>query len=749
MANAERTVKSGRAGNLAGELWGGLAAMLVALPSSIAFGVAIYAVLGSASVAQGAMAGILGAVAMGLVAPTFGGAPRLISAPCAPAAAVLTALVAGLLSSGAQPNQPVSLNKVMFILTLIGLLSGAMQFLYGALGGGRLIKYIPYPVVSGYLSGVGVLIFLSQLPKLFGWPNEWTLWHGLLSPIQWKWSGLAVGLATILGMALAPKITRAIPSAIIGLAAGLITYFGLGLASQPHLLRLDQNQLVIGPVTADAASFFSDLMDRWRAVGTLRPDEWHALITPALMLSVLLSVDTLKTCVVLDALTRSRHDSNRELLGQGMANIVCALIGGIPGAGTMGATLVNIASGGRTRLSSWLEGSFVVLAFLLFGRLIGWVPIAALAGILIVVAFRMFDWHSFQLLKQKSTVFDFIVIAAVVIVAVGYNLIAAAGVGLGLAILLFIREQIRGSVIRRKLYGDQVSSKRHRLPAEKEILENYGTLTAVCELQGSLFFGTTDQLFTQLEPDLKMCRHVILDMRRVQTVDFTAVHMLEQIEAMLTERGGFLVFSNLPAYLPTGQDLGTYFDQLGLVHRGRNVKTFDTLDGALEWAEDRILEEHRLLQQGQEAALELPEIELLREFESDGSLPALKSCMVERSFSAGETIFRRGDPGDELYLIRRGMVRILLPLAGGKYHNLAAFGRGNFFGDMAFLDRGARSADAVAVTAADLFVISRMQFDELARAHPLLGVKMFARLARALAIRLRYTDAELRALQES
>jgi SulP family sulfate permease len=188
---------------------------------------------------------------------------------------------------------------------------------------------------------------------------------------------------------------------------------------------------------------------------------------------------------------------------------------------------------------------------------------------------------------------------------------------------------------------------------------------------------------------------------------------------------------------------------LGLVHPGRNVKTFDTLDGALEWAEDRILEEHRLLQQGQEAALELPEIELLREFESDGSLPALRSCMVERSFSAGETIFRRGDSGDELYLIRRGVVRILLPLEGGKYHNLAAFGRGNFFGDMAFLDRGARSADAVAVTAADLFVISRMQFDELARAHPLLGVKMFARLARALAIRLRYTDAELRALQES
>jgi SulP family sulfate permease len=162
MTDVEKAGKSGSGGNLAGELWGGLAAMLVALPSSIAFGVAIYAVLGSASVAQGAMAGILGAMAMGLIAPIFGGAPRLISAPCAPAAAVLTALAVGLLGSGAQPGQPVSLDKVLFILTLIGLLAGVMQFLYGALGGGRLIKYIPYPVVSGYLSGVGVLIFLSR-----------------------------------------------------------------------------------------------------------------------------------------------------------------------------------------------------------------------------------------------------------------------------------------------------------------------------------------------------------------------------------------------------------------------------------------------------------------------------------------------------------------------------------------------------------------------------------------------------------
>lgn len=376
-------------------------------------------------------------------------------------------------------------------------------------------------------------------------------------------------------------------------------------------------------------------------------------------------------------------------------------------------------------------------------------PLGALAGILIVIAYRMFEKGSFHLLKQRSTVPDFCVIAAVVAVAVTKGLIEAAGVGVALAIFLFIREQIRGSVTRRKLYGNQISSKQHRLPSEKKVLEEYGTLTTVCELQGSLFFGTTDQLFSELESDLKMSRYVILDMRRVQSVDFTAAHILEQIEAMLKERGGHLIFSNLPATVPTGQNLQTYFSQVGLVNPTQNVKIFDALDAALEWAEDRILEEHHMLQSGQERPLELPEIELLDEFEEERILSDLKSIVKERSYNVGETIFHRGEPGDELYLIRRGIVRILLPLGNGRSHNLATFARGNFFGDMAFLERSIRSADAVATTGTDLFVISRKNFDEASKANPLLGVKFFARLARTLAIRLRHTDNELRALQEA
>ena len=722
--------------------------MLVALPSSVAFGVTIYAQLGAAYISQGVMAGILGAIAMGLIAPALGGAPRLISAPCGPAAAVLAPLAAGLVAGSAGGANPIAPQQVLVLLTLVGLISGGLQFLYGSIGGGRLIKFIPYPVVAGYLSGVGVKIFLSQVPAFFGLEKGVKTWAGVTDPALWKWHGMVVGVVTIVAVLTAPKLTKKVPATILGLFSGVLTYFALG-AVFPELLHLDHNKLVIGPIGGGVGSVFSALGDRWDAIGALHLGDLWMLLIPALTLSLLLSIDTLKTCVIVDALTRSRHNSNRELIGQGVGNLASAALGGMPGAGTMGATLVNVNSGGKTRLSGVLEGVFVLAAFLLLGGWIAWVPIAALAGILFVVAFRMFDWESLHLLRARSTVLDFCVIAAVIVVA-QFDLIAATGTGLALAIMLFIREQIRGSVIRRRLYGNQISSKKNRLREEVELLQSFGPLTVACELQGSLFFGTTDQLFSELEPDLKRCHRVILDMRRVQSVDFTAAHMIEQIQGMLKERDATLIFSNLPVSLPTGQNLQAYFDQLGVMKPAENVKLFDTLDEALEWAEDQTLQEQRAMPRvDQELQLALPEIELLREFEADQTLTALRECVTERFLPAGEAIFRRGDEGDELFLIRRGMVRIQLPLEGGKHHNLAYFARGSFFGEMAFLDHGTRSADAVATADTDLFVISRKKFDEMARPHPLLGVKMFARLARALSVRLRHADAELRALHEA
>ncbi len=245
---------------------------------------------------------------------------------------------------------------------------------------------------------------------------------------------------------------------------------------------------MVGPLSGGSGGGFTEaIAGRWQAMGGLGLEPLKQIAVPALTLAVLLSIDTLKTCVVLDALTRSRHNSNRELIGQGLGNIASALIGGIPGSGTMGATLVNISSGAASRLSGVVEGVLALLAFLALGSLIAWVPVAALAAILMVIGVRMIDKHSFHFLKQRSTVLDFAVIAAVVGTALTVSLIAASGVGIVLAVLLFIREQIGGAVVRRKTFGHQMFSKRVRTQEEMQILTERGDQAASWSCRAACF----------------------------------------------------------------------------------------------------------------------------------------------------------------------------------------------------------------------------------------------------------------------
>jgi SulP family sulfate permease len=343
---------------------------------------------------------------------------------------------------------------------------------------------------------------------------------------------------------------------------------------------------------------------------------------------------------------------------------------------------------------------------------------------------------------------DFAVIAFVIIVAVTVDLIAASGVGIALAILLFIRDQIKGTVIRRKRGLDQVSSKTSRLEAEREVLNKHGNEAVFCELQGNLFFGTTDQLFTQLETDLRTKRYILLDMRRVQSMDYTAAHLFEQMQAQLEERGGRLLFTGMATGLHDQLDFERYLAQMGVVREGGGgVMISETLDSALEWMEDHILEAYNMLQEDSAQPLQLKDFELFRQFD-EKMISELTSCVTELSVTQGQKVVSQGDPGDKIYLVRRGSVRILLPLKGGTPYHLATIGQGDFFGEISFIDGSIRSADVEAKVPTDLYVLSRSRLNEQSHSNPVFGVQVFARLALAIAKRLRHTDAELQALEE-
>lgn len=725
---------------MTGDFWGGFAAMLVALPASIAFGVTIYTAIGPGFAALGAIAGIVGATVIGLLASIFGGTDRLISAPCAPAAAVLSAFAIGLVHDGVSPG------NIVLLVLMLGILAGLFQVLFGMVGLGRLIKYIPYPVVSGYLTGVGLIIIGSQLPKLVGAPAGTSLFHSLISPELWDWHAMAVGGATIAAILGAPMLTRKMPATILGVLAGVLTYFALSLQNE-SLQTVVNNPLVIGTLGVSSEGYFSEITGRWQEMGDLRLGQVAALLGSALTLAVLLSIDTLKTCVVLDQMTRTRHHPNRELLAQGIANIAASSVGGIPGAGTMGATLINLSSGATTRASGLVEGVMTLLAALLLSNFIAWIPVAALAAGLIVVGFRMIDREPLRFIQSPATVFDFGVVLAVVLVALSVGLIAASGVGVALAIVLFLREQIGGTVVRHKFYANQISSTWHRPEAETRILEHKGDQAVIFELQGSLFFGTTQQLYGLLEPELKTRSFIILDMKRVQSVDVTAAHMLNQLRDALAERHAFLILSNVRENLPNGRNLREFLEQTGVMEKQETVRIFGELDQAIEWVEDRILGESEVVAPPPEEALELNQMELFKD-RKDETLADLLGCLEKRTYAAGQTVYSRGEPGDALFLIRRGSVKIFASLGAGRTRHIATFGRGDFFGGLAFLDGRPRANDATAAVETDFYVLSLEQFNRLADEHKKLAFTLLMAISRTLSMRLRHADQEIAMLHE-
>lgn len=717
-----------------GDFWGGLASMLVALPASVAFGVTVYSAISPQYAVFGALAGILGAAALGLIAPTLGGTDRLISAPCAPAAAVLAAFAIELVHQGVSPT------SIVLLLTVLGILTGLIQILLGFLGVGRMIKYIPYTVVSGYLSGVGLIIIGSQIPRFLGAEVNIPWWRAALSPELWDMRGVAVGSATVLVALLSPKFTRAIPGTILGILAGLIVYLGLA-NTDASMMTLTGNKLVLGALGASGEGYLNTITSRWYEMGELKLSQIAGLLGSALTLAALLSIDTLKTCVVIDQMTRTRHDPNRELFAQGLANVTASSIGGIPGAGTMGASMVNLSSGAQTRISGIIEGVLVLVAALLLNVFIAWIPIATLAGILIVVGLRMIDTKPLRFLEARATVVDFAVVAVVIGCALTVGLIAASASGVALSILLFVREQVGGAVVRHKTFVNQRSSTWYRPEAEMRLIAQKGDKAVIFELQGSLFFGTTYELYSVLEAEIQTRNYIILDLRRVQSVDTTAAYMLNQVRDMMRDRGMPLLLSNVREHLPNGRNLLEFFKQTELIDGTDAVRVFPTIESAIEWVEDRLIGD--LSQPAdEEVPLNLQEMDLFQG-RKDETIASLEARMMQKTIKAGDPIYLIGDQERELYLIRRGAVRIMAPISGSRQlHHIATFGRGDFFGGLAFLEDRARGDNAIAHTDIDLFVLSMDQFNLLAEEHKKLALLLIISISRTLAHRLRHADGE-------
>jgi len=702
--------------------WAGLAATAVILPQAMAFGVALLAPHGI-DAATGALAGLIGTAALCLLSGAFGGTPGLISAPTGPTFVLLSGALTT--AAGAGLGGP----DLLTALAAIMVVTGIFQSLIGISGGGRLIKFIPYTVVSGFLTGSAVLMFLSQIHPLAGGGggDAWT---------HWRWIPAATAAVTFAVMHYAPRFAPRIPGTIAGLIAGTLAF--------QLLVRL-------GPGPAPEAWVIGTLpgpqsIHPGISLKALEMLPWPALLLSGLALAVLASLDTLFTAVIADVTTGARHDARRELMGQGAGQIVSGLLGGMAGAGTTGATVVSVKTGGRRWPGVTAGLTFAVL--ILFGGPVGTLlPISALAGIILRVAVGMLDRDIIAWAKRRRTRTDAGIALLVIVVTVAYNLMAAVGVGVAIALVFFVRAQVKAPVIHRRSTATQTHSLRERSLDQRELLDRHGDRIVIVELRGRLFFGTADRLYEQLGPDLDRPVWLILNMRRIRQVDLTGAKILQQIAERLHAHGGHLIFCEVHKEAGLGHKVRKTLRKISPREGAPEVKTFNGGDEALEYAEDGLLKELGAPGVDRDWRITPAEMDFCENMSAE-EISAFENSLRPLTVKGGKHLFKTGDHGDELYLVVRGEVDIRVPTTRHHYKRLAHYGPGTMFGEITFLEPGPRSADAVALRPCELLILDRSGFENLKRAHPAAAVAVLMALGRAEGRHLRWTTSELRRLSE-
>ncbi|ARV09883.1 sodium-independent anion transporter [Winogradskyella sp. PC-19] len=493
--------------NLKGDFTGGLVAGVVALPLALAFGV---------QSGMGATAGLYGAIAVGIFAAMFGGTETQASGPTGPMTVVSAALVAAAIEITG------SLENAMSIILLSFLLGGLFQIIFGFLNIAGYVKYFPYPVVSGFMSGVGLIIVILQLFPFAGLDSAKSTtavvkdFPRLFA--EFNISALLLGAITIAVYFVFPKINKAIPSALVALiVATLIAYF----------FKMDVP--LIGEIPSGLPSF--------QLGGILEVDSsaWGIIIEYAIVLAVLGSIDSLLTSVIADNMTKTKHNSNRELIGQGIGNMLAAAIGGIPGAGATKGTVVNINAGGRTRLSGILHGIFLLTVLLGLGQLASLIPLCVLAGLLIPIGFKIIDFKGLKhLLKVPRA--DAVVLILVLAITTFGSLIQAVGVGVALACLLFMKKS--GDISEKGLEVGAVADIDGSKPWQDEIefYEDYKKKVIIKHLYGPLFFGFTSYFKDQIKALPDEVEAVIMRMDRVPYIDQSGLYTLEDVIYDLREQ---------------------------------------------------------------------------------------------------------------------------------------------------------------------------------------------------------------------
>ena len=503
-----------------------MTAGIVALPLALAFGIQAFGGIDSPSAASiGALAGLTGAIMVGFFAALTGGTPSQISGPTGPMTVVTAALV-----SGAYTAHQGEMSAVLITMALAALFCGLFQVLFGLIKLGKYVRYIPYPVLSGFMSGIGVIIILQQLYPLVGLKGSGTMIDLLLgipdAVVQGiSLTALLLGVGTVLIVLFFPLVTKKIPATLVALVVMTVVSLFCNLS----------DTLVIGDIPGGLPIpvFMRDGMD-WTGL------DWGTMLTaaiiPGLTLAGLGSIDTLLTSVVADNITKTKHNSNQELIGQGIGNAVAGLFCGLPGAGATMRTVVNVRSGGRTRLSGMVHALLLLAVMIGLGGLVRHIPLSVLAGILITVGWGIIDFKGFKdLLKIPRA--DAVVLLIVFFITVFVDLLTAVGIGMVIACVLFMKRA--SDLVEGGYSASEMTNFDKESPWEDEggMPQEIRHKIYVQRLNGPIFFGTITRFQEVMHDVPDNVKIVIIRMRLVSFMDQSGLYAMETAIKDLQAKG--------------------------------------------------------------------------------------------------------------------------------------------------------------------------------------------------------------------
>lgn len=717
-----------------------LAVALAQAPESAAYGLMALAPLGPALGPTAMGLALLGAVVANAVAAATG-AGGLITAPRAALALLTAALLSHLQTlGGGRLEAPLLLG--LLALGLVG--AAALQGLFGALRLGTVVKFTPHPVRVGVMSGVGLLLVGHAWPTLLG--------QGLGGGWQGGWAAVKPGAVVVAAAAMAvlhlgARRPLAVPAVLLALAVGALLQAGLaalGVAVGPTAGVPQLPQPWFWQVS-DWAALRSGLDTARLATPVL-----SALAVFAGTAAALSALDTLLAASVVDGRLRQSRDANRELRAQGLANLAAALVGGLANSPSVQRSLALVQAwpSPRRAVAGYALALLALLA--LAPQLLGWLPVSAIGGVLVLQGLQTVDpwlWRTPQALRRlgRSTGYDpaqrrllldnWGVAATVVACSLLLGLAVAVLVGAAFSVLLFVRANMR-SVVRVLHRGDSRRSLKVRSPDAAAALRREGRRIAVLELQGALFFGTADSLRDALAALAPEVDSAVLDLYLVGEVDATGARILLELADEWARRGKSLVASEWPA----GDARRGVVEAIARSNRLPLLTFVDDSDQALQRAEDALLTGCALAAEGA-GTLALADT-LLAQGLGAADLATLAGQMQTLHFRQGQRLFAAGDVADALYVSLRGHIGVHLP---GQARRLASFAPGVMVGELAVIEHGRRSADAVAESDLTVLCLSLAALDHLQQQHPALAAQLLRNVALHLAGRLRGLTLELQA----